>query len=365
MGIAIRNLLYAPFRALLSVVGIALAIMLIILLGGLQDGMARQISTYLEHSPGSVVIAQDGVSNLLGSTSMVPAGTDDTVRDRVPGARVVPILSQYVVAELHSAKQPIYLIGYDPESGGGPWMLESGSEPQNDEIVFDSVLADRHDIGIGDRIDLMGHRLRVSGLSGQTASWMTSFVFVQRATAETLLHRPSVSSFLLVTPPTGLSATDVASRLDALPGVDGIPKDRLIDNDVDLFLSVFSPPIRLMSGIAFLIGTLVVALVIYTATVERRREYGVLTALGADSRLLYRVVGTQALAIGIPGALLGLVLSLAAARSIMTLRPQFLIIFEPGEITRALVVGALMALASAIGPAWVIARLSPADVFRR
>ena len=35
-----------------------------------------------------------------------------------------------------------------------------------------------------------------------------------------------------------------------------------------------------MIAIAFLVGTMVVGLVIYTATIERQREYGVLKAMG-------------------------------------------------------------------------------------
>ena len=42
--------------------------------------------------------------------------------------------------------------------------------------------------------------------------------------------------------------------------------------------------------------SLVVGLVIYAATVERRREYGMLKALGAPNRMLYSVVGFQAAA---------------------------------------------------------------------
>lgn len=61
MSIALRNLLKDKTRFALSVIGVALAVMLILLLGGFLSGMNTQITAYLDHAPGSVVVAQDGV----------------------------------------------------------------------------------------------------------------------------------------------------------------------------------------------------------------------------------------------------------------------------------------------------------------
>ena len=47
---------------------------------------------------------------------------------------------------------------------------------------------------------------------------------------------------------------------------------------------------------------MIVGLIIYTATVERQREYGVMKAIGAKNRVLYQVVLTQALFASISGA---------------------------------------------------------------
>ena len=120
-----------------------------------------------------------------------------------------------------------------------------------------------------------------------------------------------------------------------------------------------------MAGIAFLVGALVVGLVIYTATVERQREYGVLKAIGARNGMLYRVVTTQALITAVAGSALGVGLAFGAAQLIMELRPQFLIVIEPALIAQSLTAGFGMALVAALFPARVVAALAPAEVFRR
>jgi putative ABC transport system permease protein len=366
MFLARRNLFQDKTRLALSIGGVALAVMLILLLNGFLAGMNRQITSYLSYSPGSIVVAQKGVRNLLGATSLLPPGAAAEAEAVEGAANVVPILSQFVILDLHSKKQPAYLIGYEPEQGGGAWEITSGRGPQtDDEMVFDRVLAERHALRIGDAFEVMGQDFTIVGLSEGTTSWMTSFFFVRKSAAERLLRAPGATSFLLVTPDDGTTPKDILQRLDALSGVNALTKEEMAANDLNLFAKVFSAPLKLMVGIAFLVGAMIVGLVIYTATVERQREYGVLKAIGASNRVLYQVVVTQALVAALAGALAGLLLTYGAAQWIMTVRPQFLITLDPRDVGWAFAAGLGMALAAALFPARVVAGLAPAEVFRK
>jgi putative ABC transport system permease protein len=154
-------------------------------------------------------------------------------------------------------------------------------------------------------------------------------------------------------------------RMKTVPGAEALLKEELIVNDQKLFARFFSAPLQLMTVIAFLVGTLVVGLVIYTATVERQREYGVLKALGARNSVLYRVVAMQALIAAGAGSVLGVGLAFGIAQLIMSWYPQFLVVLESSAIALALLVGLGMALLAALFPVRVVAGLAPADVFRR
>jgi putative ABC transport system permease protein len=365
MNLARRNLIQDKTRFLLSVIGVALAVMLILILSGFLNGMYRQISAYLDHTSSSIVVAQDGVRNLLGATSLLPADMASVVKTR-GAAEVVPILSQFAILDLHDKKVPVYLVGYEPKTGGGPWQLAAGREPRNDkEALFDRVLAQRHNLALGDTVKILDRDFTIVGLSDGTASWMTSFVFVRKPALEVLLRAPGATSFLLVTPSDRLSADELQRRLSDLSSIEVTPKSNVIANDLNLYGGVFSGPIRLMVAIAFLVGTLVVGLVIYTATIERQREYGVLKAIGARNGLLYRTVTTQALIASSVGSIIGVALAFGVAQLIMTLLPQFLIVFETSAVIQSLLAGLAMALFAAWFPARIIARLAPAEVFRK
>lgn len=367
MSIARRNLLQDKTRLTLSVLGIALAVMLILVLGGFLNGVYRQAAAYLDNTPGSVVVLQEGVSNFYATSSILPSGTLEAARKTQAAARIIPVASQIVIFELHARKQAAQVVGYDPTLGGGPWSLAEGRGIQGDQdVVVDRVMAEAHNIRIGDKLTLPGREFNVVGSSRDTAMWAASVLFVRKSALESLLNAPGATSMLLVTPYEGVTPTALQDRLRSyLPGTNVLLKGEVVANDKELFARIYNGPLLLMVAIAFLVGALVVGLVIYTATVERQREYGALKAIGAGNGLLYRVVTAQALAASVTGSVAGVALAYAVGQLITALRPQFLVAIEPGAIAWALLAGLVMALVGALFPARTVARLAPADVFRR
>ncbi len=366
MSLALRNLLQDRTRLALSIVGVALAVMLVLLLSGFVDGIDQQVGAFADRTPGEIVVAQEDVETLLVATSTLPAGAA-AAAEQVDGvAAVVPVISRLTILDLHGTSLAAYLIGYDPAKGGGPWRMAEGREPgADDEIVVDRSIASRHDIAVGDTVRVLGRDFRVSGISRGVTTWMLSYVFVRTGAAEALLRAPGIASYLLVRPNDGVPATVVRDRLRDLPGMNAELKSTMVENDRRYFTRFFTPPIRLMAAIAFLVGALVVGIVLYSATIERQREYGVLKAIGARGAVLYRVALAQAFVVTATGAVIGIAIALASAELIMELRPQFLIAYAPQTVAAALAAGGAMALLATLLPARVIASTAPADVFRR
>ena len=364
MLLARRNLFRDRTRFLLSVLGVAVSVGLILLLSGYRAGVYRQASAYLDNTPGSVVVAEKGIRDFLGTSSVLPPGTLEAVRSTPGVARVVPVVSQFVIFERHGRKDGFFLVGYDSAAGGGPWTLVAGREPSaDDEIVIDRTTADQHAIAIGDQVALLDRNATVVGLSDQTTFWAGSIAFARISTLESLLRAPGLRSFLLVSPSADVTTEMLRDRL-VVPGAEAILKTDMIANDAKLMARVYDAPIGLMVAIAFVVGVLVVGLVIYTATIERRREYGAVKAIGAGNRTLYRVVAIQAFIAAVVGAIVGVGVAFASGAALMAWRPQFLVAIEPTAVVAILASSLLMALLAALIPARSVARLEPAEVFR-
>ncbi len=365
--LAFYNLWQQKFRLALSVTGVSLAVMLILLLNGFLAGVYAQVTAYLDHTAADWVVAQDGVTNLLSGSSILPAGAEERARG-VPGvAQVIPIIAQFTIFDLHEEKVVAYMVGYELARGGGPWQLADGRFPKDDdEVVLNQVMAQTHGLDLGDTIDILNEKFTVVGLSSGTNSWMASFFFVDKRAAERLLLAPGATGFLFITLEPGTDATAVTGQLRLRLGdVEILPVATLKQNDLDLMVKVFGAPLRLMVAIAFAVGTAMLGMVIYTATVERTREYGVLKAVGAKNRHLYWLVAQQGLVTAVLGVVFGIGLAWLAGRGIMNNWPKFLIVLEPMAILATALSGLLMGLLAALLPAHHVARLDPAQVFRR
>lgn len=357
--LARRNLLAEPRRLLAAAGGVGLALMLILLLDGLWAGIQANVTTYEDNVGADLYVAQPGARNFFGSISFIPADTVDAVRPDPDVEWAASIRSFLSIVQLHDRKVPTNVVGFTPGERGGPWELGTGRAPvADDEVAVGSVIARQHGLGVGDDIEIMGSRFRIVGTTSD--AFMLSFVFMTHAATDGLLRSPDTTSFVLV-------GTDdpeaVRDRLEPT-GLSILDRDTLAGNDLSLMARAYEVPLAVMRAVAFTIGSLVIALTAYSAIVERRREYGIVKAIGARGRHLYRIAIEQTLIVSAAGLVAGGVLFVLGREIITSARPQFVILATTGNITRAVVAAVLMALIAAILPARRLAKLEPATAYR-
>jgi putative ABC transport system permease protein len=358
--VARRNLTADRRRLLASITGVGLAVMLILLLDGMWTGIKAQTRLYTDKAGADLYVLQPGMRELHDG-GVLPMSVVGRIA-QMPGVEwAAPVRGTHVILELHGTKVAPYLVGTAPGGRGGAWSIGTGRAVQrDDEIVVDSLLADRHGIKVGERLDVMGTPFRVVGLSTQTTGFMTSYVFVTHAATDRLFSAPDTTSYVLVGASDPLAVHD---RLSAA-GLNVLTADAVAANAEEVASGIFSGPLRLMVIVAFVAGTLIVALTAYTMITERSREYGIVKALGArGGRLVGMAVG-QTMALATLGLVAGGLLFLAGRAVIVSVRPQFEIAFTSAAFVRAAVAALVMALFAAIVPARRLARLEPATAYR-
>ena len=134
--------------------------------------------------------------------------------------------------------------------------------------------------------------------------------------------------------------------------------------NLELATRIFGKPLQLMVMVAFAAGALIIALTSYAQVAERRREYGIVKAMGATGRRLTVLALGQSLALAVLGLATGLGLFLAGRALIGWLRPQFEVLLTPGGLAQAVGAALLMALLAATIPARRLVRLDPATAYR-
>lgn len=364
--VARRQLAAQPAKLVASVLAVAAAVALVLLLAGLRRGVAEQATLYLDRQP-PVVVGQVGMRDFLSQASVLSERVGGTL-ERVRGvAEVEPVSQQFAMLRLHDKHVLTLLIGYDPGRGGGPWALTRGREPRGrNELVLDRVLADEHGLEVGSLLAYRGAVLRVVGLSRGTSGFMTPLAFATRATVNGLGGQAGTAGFFFVQPRAGITAAAIAERIRAtVPGVAVATRETIAAKDRQLFAAAFSGPLLAMVLIALAAAALVVGLTVYGSTVERSREYATLKALGLRLRGLATLAGIQAGAIAAGGAGLGVALAVGGRAIAAQLAPQYLIAFSTGLALAVVAAALVVALLAAAFPVRYLVRLDPAAAFRR
>ena len=357
--LARRNLLADPRRLVASAAGVGLAIMLILLLDGLWAGIKTNVTTYEDHVGADLYVAQAGTHNFYGAISVIPTSTVDAVRADPGVDWAVPVRGFFSITDLHGRKAPTFVIGSIPGARGGAWALSSGRAPRrDDEVVVGRVIAKRHGLRLGDRMMIMGRRFTIVGTGSD--AFMASFVFMTHAATDDLLAAPGTTSFVLV----GTKTPDAVRARLRSTGLAVLDRNELAKNDLALMTRAFGVPLRVMVAVAFAIGSLVIALTAYTAIAERRREYGIVKAIGARGRYLLVLALQQTMLIATVGLAAGGLLFLAGRAVITWARPQFVVLATSYGITRAVGAAVLMGVLAAVIPARRLAKLEPATAYR-
>ena len=357
--LARRNLLAEPRRLAAAAAGVGMALMLILLLDGLWAGIKANVTTYEDNVGADLFVAQPGTRNFFGAVSVIPTETVDTVLADPDVDWAVAVRGFFSIVELHGRKVPTYVIGSTPGERGGPWDLRTGRAPvADDEVAIGRVLARRHGLEVGDDLAIMGGRFTIVGTS--TDAFMASFVFMTHAATDDLLRAPDTTSFVLV----GTRDPDAVRARIADTGLAVLDRDELARNDLALIARAYEVPLAVMRGVAFVIGSLIIALTAYSAIMERRREYGIVKAIGAGRRRLISLAVQQSLIVSALGLVAGALFFVGGRAFITSVRPQFIILATPGSIARAVVTAVLMGLVASILPARRLAGLEPAVAYR-
>jgi len=368
LKLAWRNLTNEPTRMAISVTGIALALVLILVIAGIFAGSEEFAVAYIKNEPAPIWLMQSGVSNMHMSSSYI-APELITEAEQIVGVKdITGVL--YSGGNLESGEDSIlgYIIGVDPQAEiGGPWKLvEERQNPERDEIVIDAELAKRLGVELGDNLSLYDQDHEIIGLSRGNFGIGSSLAFVNKQTlSEWMAVQPDAASFALVRPEVGFDVDGLAARMQSeLPDLNVMQQAEFAASDKELIRQMGVDIIRAMNIIAYIVGLLVIGLTIYTATLERAREYGMLKALGANNARLAIVVLGQALISAALGILLGVGVAYGVATLITKVSPDMLILIDPAYVLNQVPIMAVVTGLAALLPASRIANLDPAIAFK-
>ena len=385
---SLRHLLRHPAQLALALVGLSLGVATIIAVDIATASSRRAFELSMEAVNGAATHEIVGGPQGIDERLYVELRTQELVPGQ-PQPALAPVVEGYVTID----DREMQLVGVDPLASpdlvarGGrwddhqdraarlKWFTERGS------VVMAAGTARQVGVATGQAfaVDVGGvsyPAVLIGQIQDESAAY-DALLLTDIAQAQEWLGRVGRLSRIDVRVPKGAVGELFLARLrERLP-----PDVQLLDaqgrtrESLDM-TGAFTTNLKAMSLLALLVSTLLIYGAISFAVVQRRRVIGILRALGATRSEVLTIVLTEAAALGIVGAALGLGLGLVIGRELITLVSQtindlyFVVAVSETTLPASSVVKALLggfgtALAAALLPALEVAGSAPQLSLRR
>ncbi len=360
LELVFANLRVRPFRTLISVVGVALGVVLVILFTGLARGMTNDLAKRSANWKAEIVFTRPGGMDTMSSNASVNVAYADKLREIDGVQSTVPVI-RYISPDSKGTWgiRQIDGVEWDPFAEMNGMQLVEGRAPTaNDEVIMDRRQIESEKLKLGDTYELFGGKtFKVVGIfeppSG--ARIKMSLAAMQEAL------QTDKCTYILVKIKDGADVDRVAARInEALPGNKiNLTRDLVIDAQERIpGLNTF---LRVLVALGAFVSTIFVLLSMYTTITERRKEIGILKSLGASTSFIISTIEGEAFLIGVLGVLTGFLASFVTSYLIGA---QFGLAFEFSAdwILTAIVIAVGGSLAGALYPAWRASTIDPVEV---
>ena len=362
MNLAYRDIRHNLGRFLLTCFGLSLLLGVVLSMIGIYRGLVEDALT-LVRAPGvDVWVVESGTRGPFAEASRIPGDAREAIA-RLHGVSAAGAVTYQSVEALHrGAKLRLYVVGYEAGRPGGPDRIVAGRPIARSH--FEMIADQRSGLVPGDRIALGRNTFTVVGLTeGQVSSGGDPVVHLT-------LRDSQVLQFDLAPPAarrevargTGAGSTDTINAVIARVRPDAVAQDvaqaaqrwkhlaAMTQSGQESILtrSVVEKArkqIGLFTSLLLLVSAVIIALILYTMTMDKLREIATLKLIGAPDHTIIGLILQQALAMGVIGFCFGALL-------IVTVKDHFprRVVLQPEDgLALAAVVIVVCVLASALG----------------
>ena len=358
LELVFANLRVRPFRTLISVIGVALGVVLVMLFTSLAEGMTNDMAKRAANWKAEIVFTRPGGMDTTTANTAVNIGYVARLLEIEGVAATVPVIRNMSPdSKSRWGLRQVDGVDWAPFAAMNEMKLVAGrAATANDEIIIDESEAETNNLKVGDTLSVFGDKKIVGIFSPPSGARIKLSLAGMQDALQT-----DKCTYILVKIKSGYDARAVATKInEVLPGnTINLTSDLVTDaQDRIPGLKIF---LRVLVGLSAFVSTIFVLLSMYTTITERRKEIGILKSLGASKAFIVQTIEGEAFMIGILGVVLGGVASVIAAFAIGR---QFGLAFEfsSGWIAIAVGIAILGSLAGALYPAMQAAALDPVEV---
>ena len=321
MNLAYRDIRHNLGRFLLTCVGVGLLLGIVLSMIGIYRGLVDDALVLVRSPAAEMWVVEAGRRGPFAEASRLPEDVRNMVARMEGVAAAGAVTYQSVETALGARNLRLTVVGHEPGRPGEPPPLVAGRPITRGHY---ELIADRRaGIGLGTAIRLGRNVFTVVGLTqGQVDSAGNPVVFLTLSDAQRLqfelegdaaraqaargaVQNPHTINAVVARLSPGTHADAVAAAVRRWKHLSALTQ---AEQEAILLGSVVEKARRqigLFTATLLLVSTVIIALIVYTLTLDKTREIATLKLIGAPDRTIVGLILQQALAIGAIGFLAG------------------------------------------------------------
>lgn len=329
MNLAYRDIRHNLGRFVLTCLGLSLLLGVVLSMIGIYRGLVDDALVLVRTPEAQLWVVEADTRGPFAESSRIPGLAREAVA-RLYGVTAAGAVT-YQSVELHheGRRQRLYVVGYEPGRPGGPERIVAGRPLAR--AHYELVADRRTGLELGDRVRLGSNDFTVVGVTadqvdsgGNPVAYMTLLdaqelqFELQGAVARNYAARGALPDTDTINAVVARVAPHLPVEAVAAAARDWKHLSALTQTEQEALLleSVVEKARRqigLFTAILLAVSAVIIALIIYTMTMDKTREIATLKLIGAPDRKIAGLIVQQALAMGVIGFVLGAVLIASVA----------------------------------------------------
>ena len=359
--LVVANLLHRPLRSIISVLAVAIEVVMILSIVGIFMGMLNDQKTRTNGIGADLMLRPSNASYMNGvGGAPMPAKNVVAIRPLPHVAAVSPVITNLTT---NGAVEVLYGIDYESFDALKPFVFLSGGRFQGpyDVIVDDVFASSNPGYKVGDTLTIMNHPFRISGIVEHGKGGRK---LLPLETMGAMMGAEGKASVFYIKVDDPANEQAVIKEIHAVKGLEDTQLQTM-----DEWMSMMTPDrlpgfniaLDVVTGIAVIVGFLVIFQSMYTAVLERTREIGVLKSMGASKTAIVGVILRETSLLAIAGVVIGIAGAFGVKLALAYFKPTLNFEITGAWVIRGAVIAFLGSLLGAVYPAWMAARKDPID----
>ena len=313
LDLIIRNITNRKVRSALTVCGIALGIFAVIVMGAMSENFHQTFER-------SMSVTSDKIRVFAESGVFGGGLRDDKVSDvlRVAGVKDAYGILMTTFDEDKMGMSGKQVLGVSPEKSSValyPVELKAGrflTPGDSYQVVVGNNIKREYELQVGSKFKIHDKYFTVVGILDYTGSIFDNAVIVPLKTVQRLYNVGNSVSYIFAVPDERVDAEMLSKRIElSVKGTSTLSPGELAVQARQSFM-IFSV-ITISSGLlAAIIGGLCVMNTMLMSVAERTREFGILRAIGAETRDILLLTLGESSCMGLFGGILGILVGIGA-----------------------------------------------------